>query len=348
MNEIPSLAQLARQEAKPPTIVDAYGRAFTYLRVSVTDLCNLRCVYCMPEEGVPWVPREEVLSFEEIVTVVEAAAACGVYKVRLTGGEPLMRRDIEKLVALVARIPGIRDLALTTNGVRLGSYAKALAEAGLKRINISLDTTDAAKFKQIARRGELGDVLAGIASAQAAGLAPIKINMVVLGGLNDNEVAEFAAFTQERPVEVRFIEYMPLEEAKGCAMGSGNFGFIPNDVTKARIAERFGPLEPLEVGPAMRGPAEVWKIPNAPGRLGFISAMSAPFCQHCDRLRLTCTGELRSCLLDGGTVDVKSILRGGGKRADLIAAFKKAAALKPEVHKAWADIPSAKMSRIGG
>lgn len=329
-------------------VVDAYGRQFTYLRVSVTDHCNLRCVYCMPEEGVPWLPRDELLTFEEIVTVIEAAAACGVYKIRLTGGEPLVRKGIEKLTEMVARVPGITDLAMTTNGIMLGEYAPKLAAAGLKRINISLDTLDPEKFKAIARRGQIGDVLGGIRAAAAAGLAPIKINMVVLGGLNDTEVAEFAALTLDRPIEMRFIEYMPLEEAKGCAMGSGNFAFIPNDVTKTRIAERFGALEPLEVGDNMKGPAEVWKIKGAAGRLGFISAMSAPFCKACDRLRLTCVGEVRSCLLDGGGVEIKSILRGGGKCADLIAAFRNAAHLKPEVHKAWDEIPAANMSRIGG
>jgi len=332
------------------SIVDAYGRRFTYLRISVTDLCNLRCVYCMPEEGMKWLPRNEILSFEEIVTVVEAAAACGVHKIRITGGEPTVRNDIATLTGMIARVPGITDLALTTNGTRLKELASDLASAGLKRINISLDTLDPAKFKTIARREELGTVLDGIRAAQAAGLAPIKINMVVLGGLNDTEVANFAALSVDQPLDIRFIEYMPLEEAKGCAMGSGNFGFIPNSVTKERIAARFGELSPLEVGDGMRGPAEVWKIKNAAGRLGFISAMSAPFCKLCDRLRLTATGEVRSCLLDGGGVELKSILRGStrDKRSQIIARFREAAHIKPEVHRAWDEIPAASMSRIGG
>jgi len=335
-------------------IVDQYGRTFTYLRVSVTDLCNLRCVYCMPEEGMKWLPREEVLSFEEIVTVVEAAAACGVYKIRLTGGEPLVRSEIATLTGMVARVPGITDLALTTNGTRLAELAGDLARAGLKRINISLDTMNPEKFKAIARRHELHEVLAGIEAAHAAGLRPIKINMVVLGGLNDDEVADFAAMSLERDIDIRFIEYMPLEEAKGCAMGSGNFGFVSNDVTKQRIAARFGALEPLETGDGMKGPAEVFKIRGASGRLGFISAMSAPFCKKCDRLRLTATGELRSCLLDGGGLSLKPILRSSEDsqpqttRAKIIAAFRESAHLKPEVHKDWSEIPPASMSRIGG
>jgi cyclic pyranopterin phosphate synthase len=329
-------------------IVDRFGRRFTYLRVSVTDLCNLRCVYCMPEEGMKWLPRDEILSFEEIVEVVKAAASVGVYKVRLTGGEPLVRSDIAVLTRMVAEVPGITDLALTTNGTRLAELAGPLSDAGLKRINISLDTLEPAKFKAIARRHELGEVLDGIAAAQASGLRPIKINMVVLGGLNDTEVADFAAMSVNQDLDVRFIEYMPLEEAKGCAMGSGNFTFVSNDVTKARIQDRFGALEALETGDGMKGPAEVFRIRGAAGRLGFISAMSAPFCQKCDRLRLTATGEIRSCLLDGGGLSIKPLLRSGGTRTDIVRAFRTAADIKPEVHKDWKDIPAASMSRIGG
>lgn len=339
--------------APPPAasatpIVDAYGRRFTYLRISVTDHCNLRCVYCMPEEGVPWLPKDEILSYEEIARVVEAAAACGVHKIRLTGGEPLTRRELPRLVEMIAAIPGIDDLALTTNGVLLAQQAKALRAAGLRRVNVSLDTLDAEKFERIARGGSLQSVLDGIAEAQKVGLGPIKVNCVVLGGLNDDEAARFAELTAEQAIEMRFIEYMPLEEAKGCAMGSGNFSFVGNDVTKRRVEARFGALEAMETGGGMRGPAEVWRIPGAAGRLGFISAMSAPFCAKCDRLRLTATGEVRSCLLDGGGLDLRALLRGGGTREQLLDVFRRAAHLKPEVHKAWDQIPSANMSRIGG
>ena len=344
------LTQLLRYGFVPgqDRIVDQYGRTFTYLRISVTDLCNLRCVYCMPEEGMKWLPRDEILSFEEIVTVVEAAAAVGVYKIRLTGGEPLVRSDIATLTGMVANVPGITDLALTTNGTRLADLASDLARAGLRRINISLDTMDPVKFKSIARRHELGEVLEGIEAAHNAGLRPVKINMVVLGGLNDDEVTEFAAMTLQREFDVRFIEYMPLEEAKGCAMGSGNFSFVSNEVSRNRIEARFGALEPVETGENMKGPAEVFKIKGAAGRLGFISAMSAPFCKKCDRLRLTAVGELRSCLLDGGGLSLKPILRGGGTRQDIVRAFREAASIKPEIHKEWSQIPSASMSRIGG
>ncbi len=329
-------------------IVDRYGRTFTYLRVSVTDFVQSALRVLHAGGGMQWLPREEILSFEEIVTVIEAAAAVGVYKIRLTGGEPLVRSDIAVLAGMVARVPGITDLALTTNGTRLGELAAPLAQAGLKRINISLDTMDPVKFKTIARRHELGEVLDGIRAAQAAGLNPIKINMVVLGGLNDDEVADFAAMTLDQNLDVRFIEYMPLEEAKGCAMGSGNFGFVPNAVSKERITARLGALEALETGDDMLGPAEVFRIKGAAGRLGFISAMSAPFCKKCDRLRLTATGEIRSCLLDGGGISIKHLLRNGGSRNDIIQAFRESAEIKPEVHKDWSEIPAASMSRIGG
>ena len=197
MYDAPALTSLLSHGFIPgqDRIVDRYGRTFEYLRVSVTDLCNLRCVYCMPDEGMKWLPRDEILSFEEIVTVVEAAAAVGVHKIRLTGGEPLVRSDIAVLAGMIARVPGITDLALTTNGTRLAELAGPLARAGLKRINISLDTLDPVKFKAIARRHELGEVLDGIRAAQAAGLTPIKLNMVVLGGLNDAEAPDFAAMT---------------------------------------------------------------------------------------------------------------------------------------------------------
>jgi cyclic pyranopterin phosphate synthase len=329
-------------------LVDSFGRRFTYLRVSVTDLCNLRCVYCMPDEGVKWLAHSEILTFEEIARIVEAAASAGVCKVRLTGGEPLVRHDIAVLTGMIAKVPGITDLALTTNGTRLAKLAEPLARAGLRRINISLDTLDPEKFKTIARRHQLKEVLDGITAAGRAGLRPLKINMVVLGGLNDQEAADFAALTLEQDLEARFIEYMPLEESRECALGSGKFEFVSNTLTRERIEARFGALEVLESGEKMKGPAEVCRIKGAAGRLGFISAMSAPFCKNCDRLRLTASGELRSCLLDGGGISLMPILRGGGSREDIIAAFQRTANLKPETHKDWHAIPADSMSRIGG
>lgn len=345
-----SLADLVRHGFLPgqARLYDRFGRPFEYLRVSVTDLCNLRCVYCMPEEGVPWLPHAEILSFEELAAVVEAAAACGVWKVRLTGGEPLVRKDIARLVERVAKIPGIRDLSMTTNGVLLAPLARDLVQAGLRRINVSLDTLDPVKFRRIARRGDLGSVLAGIDQAQSSGLAPVKVNTVVMGGVNDGEAAALAALSLDRAIDVRFIEYMPLLEGKDCVRSPAAFQFVSGQATRERIEARFGPLVPEETGDAARGPAEMWRIPGAAGRVGFISAMSAPFCKRCDRLRLAANGELRSCLLDGGTVDLKSILRTRGDRGSIIHAMARALWLKPETHRRWDAVSSGRMSRIGG
>lgn len=345
-----SLVNLLRT-GHAPSIIDGFGRAFAYLRVSVTDLCNLRCVYCMPEEGVPWVPREEILRFEEILEIVEAAAQCGVRKVRLTGGEPLIRKDICKLVRMIASVPGINELALTTNGTNLAGCAEALAAAGLKRVNISLDTLDPIKFKRITRRGDLSEVLAGIGAAERAGLQPLKLNMVVLGGINEEEVESFASLTHSLRVQVRFIELMPLGEAKDCAFGSIKGGFVSNDQTRTRIEKRWGPLIPVAAGQSQSDPAQVYRLAGALGSVGFISAMSSAFCARCNRLRLTADGKLRSCLLDGGEVDVRAILRGGNQgdaRSSLAWAFQRAAYMKPEFHTAAKDISRDSMSRIGG
>lgn len=345
-----SLTDLVRYGFLPgqTRLYDRFGRPFEYLRVSVTDLCNLCCVYCMPEVGVPWLPHAEILSFEEIALVVEAAAACGVWKVRLTGGEPLVRKDIARLVERVAKIPGIRDLSMTTNGVLLAPLARDLAHAGLRRVNVSLDTLDPEKFRRIARRGNLRDVLAGIDRAQAIGLAPVKVNTVVMGGVNDCEAAELAALSLERPMDVRFIEYMPMLEGKDCIRTPSAFQFVSGNATRGRIEARFGPLLSDETGNSIQGPAEMWRIPGAAGRVGFINAMSTPFCKRCDRLRLTANGELRSCLLDGGTVNLKSILRARGDRGSIIHAMGRALWLKPEVHRNWDAVASGQMSRVGG
>lgn len=349
--KIVGLADLLKG-GRAPGIVDSYGRAFTYLRISVTDLCNLRCVYCMPEEGLNWLPREEILSYEEITKVVHAAAICGVNKIRLTGGEPLVRKDIHTLVKMIAAVPGITDLALTTNGVLLAEHAERLAGAGLTRVNVSLDTMDPEKFKRIARRGELQNVLAGIDAAEKAGLQPLKVNMVVLRGLNDDEIEAFASLTLSRRLQVRFIEVMPLGEARDCTSAGAQFGFVSNDEVQDRIEWRFGRLQPLAIGQNMSDPAKVWRLPGAKGSLGFISAMSSVFCERCNRLRLTADGVLRACLLDGGEYDIRPILRStssdSNKRCRLIAAFQRSADMKPDEHSIWNNIAPAAMSRIGG
>jgi GTP 3',8-cyclase len=340
------------QSGRVPAIVDDFGRAFTYLRISVTDLCNLRCVYCMPEEGINALPRGEILDFEEIETVVQAAAACGVNKIRLTGGEPLVRRDLSVLVRMLAEIKGIDDLALTTNGVLLEQQAVALRDAGLKRVNVSLDTLDPCKFRRIARRGELQDVLRGIAAAECTGLDPLKINMVVLRGVNDDEVEAFAEMSLSRKCQVRFIEVMPLGEARDCTTRSGSYDFVSGEEIRGRLEKRFGALQPVAIRSQMSAPAQIYRIPGAAGTLGFISAMSSSFCARCNRLRLTADGKLRACLLDGGEVDLRGILRSNFEnsaiRARLMGAFQSSANQKPEFHSAWDHFAAGQMSRIGG
>lgn len=347
--DMPSLAGLLNGESIP-TIVDSYGRAFTYLRISVTDLCNLRCVYCMPEEGVPWLPREEILRYEEIVTVVEAAAACGVNKIRITGGEPLVRKGLPDLIDKIARISGITDLSMTTNGTLLADYASELKAVGLRRVNISLDTLDPAKFRRIARRGELHSVLEGIAAAESANLHPVKLNMVVLRGVNDDEIEAFASLTANHRVQVRFIEVMPVGEVRDCAAKPNTMNHVSGTEVRARIERRFGSLEPVVSTGRSNDPAQVWKIPGSVGTLGFIDAMSSAFCARCNRLRLTADGKLRSCLLQGGELDVRPILRSSSKgmRKQLTAAFRKAAYEKPEYYSLWSGAAPGAMNRIGG
>ncbi|GMV82525.1 MAG: cyclic pyranopterin monophosphate synthase [Planctomycetota bacterium] len=345
-----ALADLVRYGYWPgqERIVDAYGRVVTYLRVSLTDRCNLRCLYCMPPEGIPWLPCMDLLSFEEIVAIVEAAAACGVTKVRLTGGEPLVRKDLPNLIGRIARLPGIEDLALTTNGVLLASCAQDLAHAGLRRVNVSLDTLEPEKFRRITRLGHLGEVLKGLEAAADAGLAPLKVNTVIMGGLNDKEAPDLAGLTVKRDLEVRFIEYMPLDESGGCTRTGDAIEFVPSATTREYIESVLGPLQPLPSQGEYDGPALRFRIPGARGSIGFIGAMSVPFCERCNRLRLTANGELRSCLLDGGVVDVRSILRSGGGRNAVIAALRRTAELKPKVHQYLAGAFHGAMSRIGG
>lgn len=320
-------------------MIDRYNRTIEYLRISVTDLCNLRCVYCRPAEGVELLPHDEILRFEEIHAIALAAAECGVTKFRITGGEPLVKRGILSLVEKLASVPGVDDLAMTTNGVLLARWATGLRQAGLRRINVSLDTLQAERFAAITRGGQLQDVLDGIQAAADAGFRPVKINVVVMRGMNDDEVGDFARLTLSDDVEVRFIEFM--------ALGKRSFAEDGKLVRTAEIRERLAALGPLEPAPASPGggPAERFRLPNARGHIAFISPVSQPFCRDCNRIRLTADGKLRSCLLAGGEVDVKRILRSGGTHADLLDAIRRVVALKPLRHDGCGHIA---MHRIGG
>jgi cyclic pyranopterin phosphate synthase len=312
--------------AQAPPLADTFNRRITYLRVSVTDRCNLRCVYCMPEAGLPWIPKAEVLSFEEIARVVRAAAGIGVSSIRLTGGEPLIRRDLDRLVAMIAAIPGIDDIALSTNGLLLADQVGALRAAGLTRANISLDTLREDRFFAIARRPGLDRVLAGIEAAFAAGLAPIKLNCVVMRGQNDDEVADFAEMSRRLPVAVRFIEVMPVEENLGIQAGA----YISATEILDRI-RAIGDLQPV-AGPPGNGPARYYAFPGAPGTVGVISPLSHDYCDTCNRVRLSADGRLKLCLFGDHHIDFRTPLRDGAGDDVLQSLFRGAMYVKPERH----------------
>jgi cyclic pyranopterin phosphate synthase len=305
---------------------DQYGRALTDLRVSLTDRCNLRCVYCMPEDGVAFRPPADLLQDDELVLLVEIAADLGVSKIRLTGGEPTVRPRIVDLVRRIAAIPGITDRAMTTNGILLEALARPLAEAGLTRLNISLDTLDPVKFSRITRGGHVSRVLAGIEAAEAAGLQPIKLNAVVVRGFNDDDVVSLAALTVERPWEVRFIEVMPFGEVAGVA----DAGIVSSEETRAKIEVALGRLEPVDL--TGDRPARTYRLPRAAGTIGLISPVSEPFCARCGRIRLTADGKLRLCLLRDDEEDLLTPLRGGASREEMKRLFAQAAYRRPFGH----------------
>lgn len=334
--------------------VDKYGRHVDYLRVSVTDRCNLRCVYCMPPQGVPWKPREAILSLEQIAAVVDAAAGMGFRRIRLTGGEPLVRKGIVELVEAIASTHGIEDVAMTTNAVLLGHFAEQLAAAGLARVNVSLDSLDADRFRRITRWGDLRLVRQGLAAATAAGLAPLKINVVVVRGLNDDELAAFARLTRDRPWHVRFIEVMPVGVGPDSGLDWGP-GMPPEDerfVSAAEMRARLAHLGPLQAvaGPNGNGPARYFRLPGARGTLGFISPLSNHFCATCNRLRLTADGQLRPCLFSERVVCLKPALDAGATRSELQALIRLALQRKPleRPRLATIGVADAAMSAIGG
>ena len=322
-------------------VIDSFGRGITYLRISVTDRCNLRCIYCMPPEGVPQMSHSDILSYEEIGTIVQAAAQLGVNKVRLTGGEPLVRAELPKLVGMLSQIEGIKDLSLTTNGTILKKYALELKQAGLSRVNISLDTLKADKFRYITHFGELKDVLEGIDAAKEAGFHPVKINTVVMRGVNDDEILDFARMTCQEGWHVRFIELMPF---KGVA------AFVPSTELRQHI-NLLGKLEssmPL----TGNGPATYYRLALAKGTIGFISPLTETFfCSQCNRMRLTPDGRLRPCLLGENEIDLKTPLRNNATMDKLKRLILKAVASKPEHHPLIGGnfrLVNRKMSQIGG
>ncbi len=328
----------------PRAIIDQFGRRLTYLRVSVTDACNLRCVYCMPED-MTFRPRHELMTDEEIMTIVRLMAELGITKVRLTGGEPTIRPRIVEIVRQIARIPGIRDLAMTTNAILLAQLAEPLARAGLQRVNISLDTLDPKKFRFITRRGDLSQVWAGIEAAEAAGLKPLKLNVVVTRGFNDGEVVDLAKLTLDRDWDVRFIELMPF----GSEAEFAQTAVVRAAEIRERIEAALGPMHPVP-GHDPRDPARPYRLMGARGTLGFINSISEPFCSACNRLRLTADGKLRLCLLRDGEFDILTPLRAGMPLDELKQAVWDAAYTKPWGHGLPEGIipQSRLMNQIGG
>lgn len=323
---------------------DGFGRRINYLRISLTDRCNFRCVYCMPAVGMQFVPRPELLTTDELLLVVRAAAAAGFQKVRLTGGEPSLRPDLVEIVAAIKATPGIEHIAMTTNALRLGKLAQPLKEAGLDRVNISIDTLDPHKFRQMTRGGKLELVWDGIEAADRAGLRPIKLNAVVVRGLNDTEVPQLAGLTRTYPWEMRFIEVMPLTGVADVAQD----GVVKSEELIERIAAMYGPLEDLGLAPS--DSARRYRIPGAPGRLGFISSVSDPFCATCNRMRLTADGRLHLCLLRDDEVDLRAAIRAGATQEQIEQIVRHAVALKPWGHGLPEHIlPTLRgMSQLGG
>jgi cyclic pyranopterin phosphate synthase len=362
---LPDLPRALGPETGPRSI-----SAVRVLRISITDRCNFRCVYCMPEEGVQWLPRDHILSFDEIADVVRAAVDIhGIRRFKLTGGEPTIRNGLPELVRMLRRINGVQDLSLTTNGMRLVDLARPLKNSGLDRITISIDSLNPDRFKRITRSGDLTTVLRGLDRVTDVGFINTKINCVTMRGTNDDEFADFARLTLDRPLTVRFIEYMPLGDAAvmhsqfprelsqtdlgpaaGCdGRDRGADALIPESQIRESIEAELGQLIPVERSSESGvGPATVYRLPGGVGRIGFISAMSKPFCAACNRLRVTADGVLRSCLFEGGEVPIRDLLRNPSlkdKYRALADAMIQCVRLKPEIHSNRGHEP---MSRIGG
>lgn len=305
---------------------DTFQRNIDYLRISVTDRCNLRCIYCMPDEGVELTSYDEILRLEEIVKIVRSAVMVGIKKIRFTGGEPLVRKGIIDLIKQVKDIPEIEDISLTTNGILLPEMAKNLKKAGLTRVNISLDTLSPQKFAKITRNGQLSKAWLGIEAARDAGLDPVKINTVVIRGLNDDEIFDFVDLTTKMPVHVRFIELMPI----GASQYAAHDSYISSDELLAMIGKRRDIVP--ENGVMGSGPARYFRIPGAPGTVGVISPISSHFCGSCNRVRLTAEGQLRPCLQSPREIDLKNPLRNGASEAELANIIRLAINSKPEKH----------------
>lgn len=311
----------------PSTLIDAFGRVHTDLRISVTDRCNLRCCYCMPAQGVSFCTHDEILTFEEIARFVRVGAGLGVSGVRLTGGEPLVRRHVCRLVEMLARVPGVDDLAMTTNAVLLAEHAAALKAAGLGRLNISLDTLDRSKFQRITGCDDLPRVLEGIEAAREAGFRPIKLNALAVRGLTEEDVVPLARFARARGLQLRFIEFMPLD---GDAQWDASHVLSGEEILRI-LTETVGPLESASP-PNSHAPAVEYRFVDGCGTIGLIHAVSRPFCDRCNRLRLTAEGQVRNCLFSREEWDARALLRAGGTDRELADLIRRAIGAKKAQH----------------
>ena len=307
-------------------MIDPFGRSLNYLRMSVTDRCNLRCQYCMPEEGIASVGHGSILSYEELLRVARVASRLGIRKIRVTGGDPLVRKGIVNFLGQLASLPEKPEITLTTNGLRLAEFAVDLKAAGVNRVNVSLDTLRTDRFERITRRAGLDQVLAGLEAAESAGLGPLKLNMVPMAGINSDEIADFARLTLDRPWDVRFIELMPVSSR----LEVGEKQRVPLKTILAEL-RKLGELETeLPTGP--HGPAQLFRLPGAQGCLGVIPAVSSHFCNECNRLRVTADGRIRPCLFSDQEIDLRSVLRDSADDQPLEELFRQAASGKPNGH----------------
>jgi len=328
-----------------PNLVDTQGRVVRDLRISVTDRCNLRCVYCMPAEGMPWLPKEDLLTFEELTRFARISLELGVTGIRLTGGEPTVRADLPVLVRMLHELKPDLDLSLTTNGLKLGAMADALRAAGLTRVNVSLDTLDRERFHRIARRDRLAEVLNGLEAARRVGFHPIKVNAVLMRGFNEDEAVPLAAWGRDHGYEVRFIEWMPLDFQHGWSREK----LVPADEILAAIDARF-PLEPARDSDPS-APAALYRYRDGRGSVGVIASVTRPFCGHCDRIRITADGQIRTCLFAHREYDVRAALRGGASDAevaDLVSAAVWRKAPGHLINSPYFRQPERGMSAIGG
>jgi GTP 3',8-cyclase len=327
MSDLLQRATAARAEVEKstgPGMTDGFGRRIEYLRISVTDKCNLRCVYCMPAEGLPWLRRSQILDYEEIAGIVRVMASMGLRRVRITGGEPLVRRDVTTLVREISEIREIEDIALSTNAVLLAPLADELRSAGVRRLNVSLDSLRPDRVDEIARRpGSHGEIMRGLDAAERAGFEPIKINTVIMRGRNDDEIEDFARITMDRPWHVRFIEVMPTGDNLGVSANE----FVPA-AEMLEAVQRIGRIEPV-AGPRGNGPATYFRLPGGRGTVGVITPMSHNYCERCNRMRLTADGKLRPCLFGSIETNLRDPLRRG---EPLVPLIEETLRIKPERH----------------